>query len=476
MYRTLFVAALVCLPMVTSHAADNNSDNEVDLLKQELLELKQLYQEKLQLLEERIAQVEKRAQQASISAQRAENVAKTSLAENTSDSATSNFNPDFSVIFSGVYAAYDNDPEEYSLEGFQLGGESGLSPEGFSVEHTELVMSANIDDKFFGYLTLALASEGSEVFTELEEAFVETTSLDNGLKVKLGRFYSDIGYLNKKHGHSWDFVDQALVYDAFMGGNYYDDGIQLTWLAPTDLYTLIGVEAFRGNRFPAGGAGADEFGAMTTYLKLGGDWGTAHSWQAGISFWTADLEEREGGGHAGHGGEEAAGDTHAGEVAAIAGDSDLTILEFVYKWAPNGNPTDQNFVFQTEYFDRDESGQVWLEGSEPLEISPFATNQTGYYLQGVYQFIPQWRVGLRYDSIKATPDMNWPGVDEEVIEESGLHAEDSYDRWSLMLDWSNSEYSRFRIQYSKQDLHGMTDNQWYFQYLMSMGAHGAHSY
>jgi hypothetical protein len=56
------------------------------------------------------------------------------------------------------------------------------------------------------------------------------------------------------------------------------------------------------------------------------------------------------------------------------------------------------------------------------------------------------------------------------------------DNWrprrdSLMLDWSPSEFSRVRLQYSQDRAQpGSADKQWFLQYQMSLGAHGAHSY
>jgi hypothetical protein len=48
---------------------------------------------------------------------------------------------------------------------------------------------------------------------------------------------------------------------------------------------------------------------------------------------------------------------------------------------------------------------------------------------------------------------------------------------SVMVDYNPSEFSRIRLQFaqdnSRQDV---TDNQWFVQYQMSLGAHGAHQY
>ncbi len=58
-------------------------------------------------------------------------------------------NPAISVILDGVYASYKNDPDDYNLPGFMPGGDAGLAPEGFSLGHSEIIFSGNIDDKFF---------------------------------------------------------------------------------------------------------------------------------------------------------------------------------------------------------------------------------------------------------------------------------------------------------------------------------------
>jgi hypothetical protein len=46
-----------------------------------------------------------------------------------------------------------------------------------------------------------------------------------------------------------------------------------------------------------------------------------------------------------------------------------------------------------------------------------------------------------------------------------------------MLDWTNSEFSRIRLQYNRAELaRGQDDDQFMLQYIMSIGAHGAHKY
>ena len=67
---------------------------------------------------------------------------------------------------------------------------------------------------------------------------------------------------------------------------------------------------------------------------------------------------------------------------------------------------------------------------------------------------------------------------DEVLEESGLD-DDGHnpERYSLMLDWSPSEFSRLRAQYNRDESRpNDTDHQWTLQYIMSLGAHGAHEF
>ena len=49
-------------------------------------------------------------------------------------------------------------------------------------------------------------------------------------------------------------------------------------------------------------------------------------------------------------------------------------------------------------------------------------------------------------------------------------------RYSLMTDWSNSEFSRLRLQYTLDQTGPANDSQWGLQYIFSIGAHGAHSF
>jgi len=268
---------------------------------------------------------------------------------------TSNaFNPAISLILDGRLTGFGRDPDTYALPGFALAEETGPGEDGLSLAESELAISANIDDKFYGFFTAALTPENE---IEIEEAYFETLALGGGVTIKAGRFLSHIGYLNPIHAHAWDFADQPLVYRALLGNQYGDDGAQLRWVAPTTLYLELGAELFRGDAFPAGGAANDGKGTRAFFARVGGDAGVSHAWRAGASFMKADAVD-----------------------AALAG----SVLD---------------------------------------------------------------------------PDGHAPR------------------RTSAMIDFANSEFARLRLQYNRDESRADgRDDQWYLQYVMSLGAHGAHTF
>lgn len=375
------------------------------------------------------------------------------------------FNPAISLTLMGQYSTYHG-VDELNLPGFQLGGEAGMPDAGFSLDHSEATMSANIDPYFFGQLTAALASHGDDTEVELEEAFIETTSLPAGLGLTFGRFLSGVGHVNSKHGHVQDFVDAPLPAQAFLGGSYYDDGVRLEWVAPTALFVETGAEALRGGSFPAQKEHTSAMGAYSAFVRIGGDIGIQHNWRVGLSrLWT--RPDGRTGGHS-HGHDH---DHNHDHDYSFSGSSDLNIVDVTWKWAPTGNLQTRSLTVQAEYYDRDESGH--LTGLTADETTNYNGRQKGLYAQAVYRFKPRWRTGLRHDRVSS----NNHGADDALLASAGLSDTDSAARrYSAMLDFSPSEFSRLRLQYTRHKLSGDSGSGVFLQYIMSIGAHGAHQF
>jgi hypothetical protein len=151
----------------------------------------------------------------------------------------------------------------------------------------------------------------------------------------------------------------------------------------------------------------------------------------------------------------------------FTGDTDLYVADFVWKWAPDGNSRERNFKLQAEYLWRNEDGAYLL--AEDL-AAPWDENQRGWYVQGIFQPFPRWRFGARIDSLSGgTRDPGFAGSPLFPLGSNPM-------RYSLMADWSNSEFSRLRLQYNRDEAVELDDDQFGLQYIFSIGAHGAHSF
>ena len=438
----------IALVFLLPAAANANDSDEMEKLRAEIQQMKQNYETRIQSLESRLKESETVATQADKKADDA--LVQASAKPNTTPTSSNAFNPDISLILTGTLANRSQD-SNYHITGFQAGGEVGPGSRGFSLGESELGVYASVDDKFYGGLNLSLSNNNT---ASVEEAFIQTTALPYGLTLKAGRYFSGIGYLNEQHAHTWDFVDNPLAYQAFLGNQFGDDGVQLRWLAPTDLFLEVGTEYGRGRIADTTGRDKNGGSAGSLFAHVGGDIGVNSSWRTGLSYLTVSTENRQSNDL------DAAG---AYVANRFTGTSQVWIADAVWKWAPNGNANNTSFKLQGEYLHRNEGGR--------LNTDNYAASQDGWYLQGVYKFLPNWRAGLRYDQLNS-------GSVDYGLNSVNL-ANTSYDpkRVSAMLDYSPSEFSRIRLQLSQdKSRQEATDNQVFIQYTMSLGAHGAHKY
>ena len=123
---------------------------------------------------------------------------------------------------------------------------------------------------------------------------------------------------------------------------------------------------------------------------------------------------------------------------------------------------------------RREHGDLTYDANGALgltQTSGYRANQNGFYVQGVWQFIPQWRVGARYDWLD--PGSVDYGANNAFLANGSFHPQ----RASVMFDWTPSEFSRFRVQFQQAKLKpDFTDNEFFVQYILTLGAHGAHKF
>lgn len=450
------VAALVA--PVTGQAAD-----DVDALRAEIAALKAEYAQRVTALESRLDQLATSATTVAAAAP-AEPPPPPPVAPARNSSA---FNPAISVILAGNYADLSQDPADFNFAGFMpSGGEIGPGERSFNLGESEVTFAASVDPYFSAALTVALSGEGE---IGVEEAFARTTSLPAGFAVKGGRFFSGFGYLNEIHAHAWDFVDQPLVYQAFYGGQYGQDGVQVKWLAPTDLFLEFGAETGNGGEFPGTRLSRNGLNGATLFTHVGGDLGDSIGWRAGLSWMDLDAEDR---------GYEDVNSAGNAVVNSFTGSSETWIADATLKWTPASSTRRQAFKLQAEYMRRSEDGSLAYDVEGAGLSDSYRGRQDGWYVQGVYQFNPRWRFGLRYDELDS-------GSTRIGLVQSGdLLASDfplllpaSPSRITTMIDFSPSEFSRLRAQYAWDDSRDAeTDRQLLLQYIYALGAHGVHKF
>ena len=340
---------------------------------------------------------------------------------------------------------------------------------------------------YFDATALITVSEHGDV--ELEEAWFETRQLPAGFKLRGGKFLSAIGYLNDKHPHQWDFVDQNLAYRTLLGEHgLVDTGLRFSWLPKTGRwYTQLGVEllqgkeqtfassglslpALRADGRPLAASSAGSLDAQragprltTLYAKFAPDLGERHALQAGL--WLA------------HGRQHQEVHDHSAEnpaslVHALQGKGKVWGTDWVYKYDAGRFGGEGNFKLVAEYLrQRKDLGIAFHENGARVG-APRKFTQDGFVVQGSYGFAPYWQAGVRFDAT---------GLTNKIEGANGLLREyGKSDRWTLALTRQITEFSLLRLQASRARLwnDGVREgvNQFFVQYQHSLGAHGAHAF
>jgi hypothetical protein len=442
MLRNTCWAMALAVAVVPAYA----QDSELSKLRESLRQLQQQVQE----LEKRLQDAETTATQTSSRPQ-----------------TESALNPGISAILNGVYSNLQRDPNTYRINGFvPTLGEVSPGKRGLSLGESELTFTANIDPMFRGTF-IASVSPDNEI--GVEEGYIQTIGLSKGFTIKAGRFFSAVGYQNQIHAHAWDFTDAPLAMKAFLGNQLNEDGVQFKWVAPTSLYFDVGVELGQGRAFPATERNKNGVGSSNLFSHVGGDIGASTAWQAGLSYLSTSPRDRA------FDDVDSAGAT---VTNSFTGKTNLWVVDGVLKWAPEGNPTYNNFKLQGEYFRRKENGSLTFDTAGAALSDGFSSRQSGWYGQGVYQFLPQWRVGYRYDQLNSgTTNIGLVSSGALSAADFPILAAYKPKRHTTMVDWSPSEFSRVRLQFAR-DYSRMNepDNQMFLQYIVSLGAHGAHRF
>ena len=338
---------------------------------------------------------------------------------------------------------------------------------GFNLNYAELVLSSNVDP----YFSMDAVFHFSEHGVEVEEGYFTTSMLPAGLRFRGGKLLSNFGRLNAQHHHFWDFGDMPLVYEAFLGNHGINElGVQLQWTAPTPFYLMAGVEVLQGNNEAMFGNSqiidpndanitlGDEVRAPSMYvgyLKTSFDIGDT-TILPGLSYVYGSsridhFEDDEG--------------PHAFSGNSSLYGADLTIKHYFDSYS--------FLTWQSEWMMRNLDGTQYSDDGTNTTPDALDKTQSGYYTQLVYAYDQNWRTALRYDNIYQN---------DVTLNSTTKDLPDNYDRYSAMLEYHPSEFSRIRLQYNRNNAMYNEDGEQQnidtlmLQVNIAIGAHGAHSF
>ena len=328
-------------------------------------------------------------------------------------SAAKVFNPDMAVIGDFLAAAGRN--------------EVNPSP-AIEMHESEASFQAVVDPYARADFFVAFGEEG----VDLEEGYITFTTLPGGLLTKVGKTRAPFGKVNTMHNHILPWADRPLVTTNLVGGDegLADAGISVARLIPNPWIFLEATGQV--NRGDSGGvftAARREHVSLIGHLRGYHDITESTNVDLGFSY--------------------ARGHNDSG---LAADDFDKTTrlygIDATMRWRPLRRSIYRSFVGRSEW--------IWSRREQPLGLQA----ASGFYVSGDYQFARRWFAGIRGDrSDRAT---------NASLTDNGF---------STTLTFWPSEFSQLRGQYRRTNYAlAPTANEFLFQFLFSIGAHGAHPF
>jgi hypothetical protein len=148
----------------------------------------------------------------------------------------------------------NNPAISFVIDGKARSNTQGDDGVGFLLGSAELFISAPIDPYLRGYASINGTTEES---FDVEEAALVTTALPMNLTVKGGRFFADVGRFPHWHDEALPFVERPESIDRLFGGEARAEGVETSWLAPTDQYIEV-----TGGIYNSIGAPPDDLGGL----------------------------------------------------------------------------------------------------------------------------------------------------------------------------------------------------------------------
>jgi hypothetical protein len=305
------------------------------------------------------------------------------------------------------------------------GNAAGRPTPALEMHETELALQAILDPYARADFFITFGEQG----VSLEEGFITFPAIPGGFQLRVGKMRAAFGKVNTMHNHVLPWADRPLVTQNLVGG---EDGIDDAGFAvsriipaPKGIFLEGTAQIFRG----------DSEGLFHAYSRS--DVSTVEHLRAyrDISESTnIDLGASYSRGHS----------TIGPDVI-----NQLYGVDATLRWKPLRRAIYHSFVGRSEF--------IWSRIAQPTAV----TTPFGYYVSGDYQFARRWFAGGRFDRSQRLNNLT-------LLRDTG---------GSLVLTYWPSEFSQIRAQL-RRTAYGdnRTANEILFQFLFSIGAHGAHPF
>ncbi|HKJ88257.1 MAG TPA: hypothetical protein VKA48_07095, partial [Gammaproteobacteria bacterium] len=285
--------------------------------------------------------------------------------------------------------------------------------------------------------------------------YMETLPMASGLRIKLGRFGSELGYPHQNHPGQWGYSQGHVPY-WFLKKPFYlqDTGVQLTWSPQTTYYARLGMEAFQGDdallgRFDGAsvleGAGLGEhlvarYGEpregprlFTAFAEVAPNLGYPHQLQGSMfGVLSADHQELR----------------YSPTPELLNGKYWLAGTDWVYAYRTRTSAGSGQLKVSAEYLYSEKDLDVAYQEGAPQEVGDQeATHEEGYYLQARYGFEPDWNADVRFDVVGLVSGKG-------QVTATGAGGWDTSTHIAAQGTWSPTPHSSLQARWSH------TDNQW----------------
>ena len=313
--------------------------------------------------------------------------------------------------------------------GSSQGGSDSIAPfPALTLQESEASFQAIVDPYARADFFLAIGEEGIEV----EEGYVTFPTVPGGLLIKAGKMRANFGRLNAFHNHTLPWIDRPLVMFNLLGGatddpdtGIKDAGISASRLVPLKgLFVEATAEVFRGDSGTLFSANRRQDVSAIGHLRAYRDLSESTNLEVGGSYARGHNDQ-------------------GSEFLTQLYGADVTL-----RWRPLRRAIYHSFAARAEL--------IWSRREEATGLQ----EASGGFLSADYRLNRRWFIGGRYD---------WSDRARQAdIRDTGFSAVTTF--WPSEFTQIRGQYRRTRYEEAR------TANEFLFQTLFTIGAHGAHPF